>query len=201
MGDAKQPSLGIDNVRGAHVGLHRFEQGLLDDVLAVDGGTCHARAVAVKLWPHGTARAFRSPLSVRHSAWSLRGHCLASTLRRPGNAQRIPRPEKNLRPESFCPCASSSRRPQQKEFGHEALHTSRFAQFAQGRRRPQSSRHEGRDRRPRLRGRRHDKTGISRPEPERHGARPGGRRCHALGIERDQHLSRREGRRLFALSG
>ena len=52
VGDAEQPRLRIGNRGSALVGLHGFEQRVLDDVLAVDGGTRHARAIAVKLRPH-----------------------------------------------------------------------------------------------------------------------------------------------------
>ena len=49
--DAKQPSLGIGQRSSVGYGLDCFQQRFLDDVLAVDYRSCHARAVTMQLRP------------------------------------------------------------------------------------------------------------------------------------------------------
>ena len=51
VGDAEQPALGIGQRAGVREGLDRFDQGLLQHVLAVDHRARHAGAIAVQLGP------------------------------------------------------------------------------------------------------------------------------------------------------
>ena len=54
MDDAKQPTLDVADRRRPWKSLDGLQQRLLHDVLAVDAGAHHARAIAMQFWPQAS---------------------------------------------------------------------------------------------------------------------------------------------------